>query len=297
MRSSARTPPHSQGRPAPRRPVASPAWWTQEDWSPRRFYKTMRYLFRPVRENPDSLVEIPFYLNCPVSPPVTLKALKAWFEACVGYYIEAKVTTYLTQLLDSQQGRPPQHPDPARWPDLRDLGLSRAEWWEREKALGRLNCADTRHQDTHARKRIKELAQKGPHRARTAMAKARRSILQVKMNLSWREQLVRVDSFVHYRARRQFLWIFLRKEFEWGKEPKEGKRFAKRVQELANAYAYLDDHPDFNDLTPATIAEGLRCSNQADKDAAKKFEKEFKAKGFQISAKSVRSLLSKSLRR
>jgi hypothetical protein len=135
---------------------------------------------------------------------------------------------------------------------------------------------------------------------RQALAKIRGSILQAKRKLSGRDRFNLFD----YRAKRQFLWAFLRFESEWEKgQLMEGKSFDGKVQALANAYSYLTELDDFEPLicprkdpiliSPkvldlATIAAGLRNPHQADKDAAKKFP---------IKPSSVRSLLSKSLHR
>lgn len=263
MRSSARTPPHRQVSLPQRSPV-SPRSSTEEDWSPRRCYKTMRYLFRPDRENPDSLVEIPFYLNCLLS--------RDQFQACVGHYIEAKVTPYLTQLFSSQHGRPSQRPDPARWPDLRALGVPPASFWKFEIPLGQLFFAETAPERTQARERIKPLTTRGLNARRHALAEARSSTPQAKRKLSGRQ---RFDLLV-YHARRQFLWIFLRAESDWDKgQLKEIKESDDAVQKLALNYSYLGELKGFDDFTSATItdriAKGLKCSDQADKDAALKF--------------------------
>lgn len=275
MRSSARTPPHSQVSPSPRSPD-SPPLSHREDWSPGQFYKTMRRLYRRDRQNPDSLVEIPFHANRSLS--------HAEFWACAEQYCWARRNKYLAQLVGSQQGRRPQSPKSEQWPDLEGLGLSPKEFWKYEKALGQLYFAETKQRQTQARERINKLATRGLNDLRQAVAKARCSILQAKRTLSGRDRFNLID----YRAKRQFLWRFLRAESEWERgQKKEGRKFDKTVQALAKAYSYLD-------LTPATIAEGLRDPHQADTDAATHFTQ---VKHLKISASSVRSLTSKSLHR
>jgi hypothetical protein len=273
MRSSARTPSHSQVSPSPRSPVPPPS--SKEDWSRRRFYKTMQHIFRPDRQNQGSLDETPFYLR---KKPLS----EDEFEACAEHYIMAERKKYHARLVNRQQDRPPQSPNPDRWPDLKNLGLLQDEFWKFEIPLGQLFFAETKQQQKQARQRINVLAQRGPNEVRQAIAKARRSIPQARRTLSGRD---RFDLF-DYRAKRQFLWIFLRYESEWEKgQKKEGKSFDRTVQELVKAYSYLG-------LTPATIAEGLRDPHQADKDAAKKFPI-LKIKA----SSSVRSLLNRSLLR
>jgi len=65
MRSSTRTSLKSRVSSVRRSPGFPPSS-QEEDWSPRRFYKTMRHIFRPDRQKPGSLVEIPFYDNRPL---------------------------------------------------------------------------------------------------------------------------------------------------------------------------------------------------------------------------------------
>lgn len=252
----------------------------------------MQYLYRTDRENPDSLVEIPFHQNRPLSD--------AEFKACAEHYSMARREEYLARLLSSQHGRRPQNPTPKQWPDLEGLGLSPEELWNYTKARLQLELAETKQQQKQARKWVNALAKKGPNKVRQALAKARGSILQAKRILSGSNRFNLFD----YRAKRQFLWIFLRKESQWGKEElKEIKESDVDVQALVKAYSYLAEINDFEDLICpkkdptlippkvldlATIAAGLRSPHQADKEAAKKFG---------IKASSVRSLLSKSVRR
>lgn len=203
----------------------------------------MRHVFRPVRENPDSLVEIPFRLNRRLS--------HAEFWACAKHYILVSGKEYFARLASSQQGRRPQIPSPEQWPNVEGLGVSPVSFWNFEIPIGQLYFAETKQQQKQARKRINALTQRGPNDVRRAVAKARRRIPQAKATLSGRD---RFNLFL-YRAQRQFLWIFLRYESEWDKgQLKEGKSFDRAVQALAEAYSYLD-------LTPATIAEGLRYSH------------------------------------
>jgi len=108
------------------------------------------------------------------------------------------------------------------------------------------------------------------------MKTARVKTPQTKRQLSSRELL---EHLVTYRAERQFVWAFLRKEF--GLE-RNGMRWLRNTdaKHLAEAHHYLH-------LTPHQIVEGLSYSHQDDKDAAEELE---------ISERSIRSLLSKFLR-
>lgn len=247
----------------------------------------MRYLFRPIRENPDSLATIPFHLNRSLS--------KDEFKACAAQYSWARRTEYLARVISSQQGQRPQRPKPKQWPDLHGLGLSQAEFWKYEIAIRQLYFAETKQQQQQATERIKALAKQGPNKVREALANARSSMPQAKRTLSGRQ---RFDLF-DYRAKRQFLWIFLRAESQWGKgELKKIKESDDAVQTLALNYSYLGELKGFDDFTSATItdkiAKGLRDPHQADTDAATHFTH---VKHLKISASSVRSLLSESLHR
>ena len=269
MRSSARTPPHRQVRPSPRRPVASPAWWTQEDWSPRRYYKTMQYLYRPNRQDPDSLVKIPFHLNRPLLP--------AEFWACAEQYCMARSNEYLTQLSSRPHGRPLQNRKPGCWPDLHGLGLSPKAFWKYEIPLRRFDFAESRQQQGPARCQVKKLATSGPIRVRQMLKNFVQKTPQAKRQFSSRELL----KLVEYRAERQFVWAFLRKESDVQKDEMRKPLRGEATKTLAAAYRYLR-------LKPQEIVDGLRYPSQADKDTAEEFG---------VSESSVRSLLSKSVRR
>ena len=186
MRSSTRTPPHSQVSPSPRSPVSPPTSNT-EDWSRRRFYKTMQHVFRPVRENLDSLVETPFYLYRPLS--------HAEFLACTEYYIQARRKEHLARLVNRQQGRPPQSPNPDRWPDLKSLGLPQDEFWKFEIPLGQLFFAETKQQQEQARRQVKILAQRGPSRARQMLKTARLKTPQAKRQFASLDLRVQKKTF------------------------------------------------------------------------------------------------------
>ena len=253
--------------PSQRSPVSSLLWWKQEDWSPGRFYKTMQYLFRPDRENPYSLVKIPFYLNWKLSGKK--------FRACAEHYIMARHEEYFARLM--HQVRPPQRPGPERWPDLNGLGLSQEESWKRQILLRRLDFAETKQTNAQARRQVRMLAQRGPIRARQMLKDAAQKIPPAKRQFSNFELLRLV---VPYRAERQFVWAFLRKEADVQRNVMRNLR-VDVTKQLAEAYRYLR-------LTPQEIADGLGNSYQADKDTAEEFG---------ISENSVRSLLSKSFRR
>lgn len=240
-----------------------------EDWSPRRFYNTMRKIFRPVRENPTCLVVIPFHLNRPL--------LSKEFRGCAEHYITARRKEYLARLFSSQQGRRPQSPKSEQWPDLEGLGLSQEEFWNYETPLAQLYFAETKQAQAQARRQARGLAQRGPIRARQMLKNVVLKTPQAKRRFSGLELL----KLVEYRAERQFVWAFLRKESEMQKNDIKKSLRGSTTEDLARAYWYLR-------LRPQDIANGLRCSYQADKDTAEEFG---------ISASAVRSLLSKSSRR
>lgn len=250
MRSSVRTPSHSQ-----------------ENWSSHRFYETMRYIFRPIRENPDSLVEIPFHENRPL--------LKKEFDECTQHYIKARCEEYLCRLLASQKGRPPQFPDSERWPDVRAYGIKDQDFWKYEKPLGQLFFSKTKDEQEQAKRTVRALSTRGPRRLRTALSQAAKNTPQVHRDLSPQKIFLEV---VPYLAEREFIWTFLRRESGLGRADKKAPLEVRSVANtLATAYPYLR-------LKSPTIAIGLVCSNQADKDTAEEFG---------LSPKTVRSLLSK----
>jgi hypothetical protein len=227
-------------------------------------------MYRPDRQDPDSLAQIPFY-----EYKASSDELRGKLSACSNQY---SMVGWKEHLMGSETDPRPQSHKPKQWPDFEGFGLSHEDSWTYEIAMGQLYFAPTVRKQMQARKLVNELATKGPIDLRRALAKARRSIPQVKETLHWHNQFY----FFDYLARQQFLWIFLRHESEWLKgEPKEGRAFDKKVQTLAEAYPFLA-------LTPARIAKGLRDPDQTVKDTAIKFG---------ISASSACSLLNRFIHR
>jgi hypothetical protein len=234
-----------------------------EDWSPHRFYRTMRHIFRPNRTDPDGLVEIPFWLYRPLS--------YIEFNGCAELFINARHKEHLSRLALAQQGKQPRPPASERWPDL---DVPQEEFWKYEVPLGNLYFAQTSRSQSRARREVRQLAQRGSIRVRKLLSNAVKNTPQAKRQLSG-EEIVRL---VEYRSERQFMWAFLRHESGLSREELKNPESVKNAaHQLADAYRYLH-------LTWEVVNEGLSYPHQADRDTAEEFE---------ISERSVRSLISK----
>jgi len=235
-----------------------------EDWSPRGFYRTMQQLYR--------LQETPFYENTPLTR-------EQFYGACE-HYASERFKEFVVRV----RLRPPQsaelHPkaEALRWPDPLP-GQERFTLTPEHIALGRLYFASTKKGQARSRAEVRRLARRGPVERRRALAQARKATPQAKAWMDTRTLLLEV---VPYRARRQFLWNFLRQEaLAEGMGRTDIRNHAGEYgSRLAKAYPFLG-------LSAAAIVQGLKNPYQADIETAKKFELSAKNGGV-----AVRKLLS-----
>lgn len=237
-----------------------------EDWSPRRFYLTMRRVFNPSRGYSD-FSEIPFYIHRPLSHNE--------LKACTDLYIANRQKHYLGRIYNSASttGGPPSED---QWPDLNPFGFSNDDFWKAEIVLGRLYFAKSVPEQQEARKNARQLAQRGPMAFRRAIGKAIRCTPQAKRRFSPREML----TLIACRSEFQFIWSFLRRESGLTREEfKKPARVSYAATELAKAYPYLH-------LRAEDIAKGLVNPHQADRDTAEEYG---------LSEQTIRSLLSRTI--
>jgi len=229
-----------------------------EDWSRKGFYKTMLRLFR-ITEEKDGVekrvkqpVDPPFFLNRQLTEKEFINAQQMYVQGCINEHIERLPTA----------GKP-DSPDRTRWPP----GIKDRKIW---RVLGYMYFAKTKTKQAEAFSAIKKLAKSGPVKLRPLLKAARLATPQVRRKLDGTDIL----DLVHYRAKRQFIWNFLRKEAEADSgrlERTEAARF------LSKPYQYLN-------MTEQQIKEGLENPHQADDDTAMKFD---------ISKSTIRPLLHK----
>ena len=254
----------------------------KEDWSRRRFYETMRYLFRGDRSDDTDPVTIPFYRY----RPLTHKELRG----CINIYIENRKTEDLQRILERQiedlqclglrpEGKSAQPALDAGWPDLNGFCLSNKAFMEAEVALGRLYFAKAVAAQRRARTDGKKLAQRGPVALRKLVGQAIRQTPQAHRRFS------SGDVFLALRPayfEQQFIWTFLRRESGLRSGLlKDAHAVGWAAEKLASAYPYLH-------MSAKDIAEGLVNPRQADTDTAEEFG---------LSESSIRSLFSKYLSR
>lgn len=263
----------------------------------------MLELFYPARpKNSDTKSESicpPFYLNRRLKE-------KEW-QACARSYAHAQAQILFTKSQEAwtrtpskKKAEPPKtKPENALgWKLFDDLlnngpyapwpSLSWPDRWKYHKAIGQFLFADSRQVQQTTRKRLKVLAQTAkPVALRRAISKVAHTRIQVKKRFPLYqprpEGPISIYDIRLYRGERQFLWAFLRKEAGSPQKAVRAERQdnANRISpKLAEAYPYLN-------MNAEAIAKGLVNSRQADQDTADKF---------QCSPKTIRSLLSKTLK-
>jgi hypothetical protein len=255
----------------------------EKKWSPKRFYRHMRFRFRLHRdcEDPNNPPDPEDTNNNRVFVPLHKYRLLSLdeFEGCQQRYVYARQRKHLKRMDQAQKGRALQHPSPDRWPDLQDRGLDPALYDHCEHALGCLYFVDTKDQRAQASGVVKALATRGPIWLRRALKIAVSATPRTKRTISG----FAIFKLVAFRAKREFLWTFLRHEANWtGDQQNTPAALMDAARTLATVYKYLN-------LTADDIAKGLNCLSQADQDTADEF-------GLK-SASSVRFLISKSARR
>ncbi len=224
----------------------------------------MQRLFR----SPDT----PFYSESPLTQPQ--------FDGACEHYASERFREFVVRVTL----RPPRsaglHPkaEALRWPDPLP-GQERFTLTPEHIALGRLYFASTKKGQARSRAEVRRLARRGPVERRRALAQARKATPQAKAWMDTRTLLLEV---VPYRARRQFLWNFLRHEaLAEGMGYTSLRKHARDYgAELAQAYPFLG-------LSAVAIAKGLKNPHQADVETAKKF-----ALSAKNGAVAVRKLLS-----
>lgn len=230
----------------------------------------MQRLFRPNRSDPNSLVETPFYDFRPLT--------HREFKSCAEMYMLARQREYRDRLLQPRKHTDSDSRAKERWPDLASFDLTPQDYWNIERALGRLYFAQTGKQQRQARQEARQLAQRGPIPLRQAIAEAVLATPQTQRRFTVHDIIFQLFS---YRAERQFVWRFLRHESELDRKDLKDSRAVERAAKiLSEAYSYLH-------LKPAEIVQGLPYSHQADRDTAEEFV---------LSEMSVRSLFSKFAR-
>ena len=239
----------------------------KEDWSRRRFYETMRYLFRKDRLDDTDRVTIPFYKYRPLSH----KEL----QGCIELYIQSKQSDILQRLTHCSTDTSAQPTLDARWPDLNKFCLSNKASMEAEVDLGRLYFAQTAADQRRARTAVKKLAQHGPLPLRRALRRAIRQTPQAKRRFTSKSVLLKLR---RTHSAWEFVRTFLRRESCLTPEDLKNRfDVAEAARELASAYPYLH-------MSAEQIAEGLRNPRQADKDTARCYG---------LSQASIRPLFSK----
>ena len=219
-----------------------------EDWSPRGFYRTMQQLYR--------LQEAPFYENSPLTR-------EQFYGACEHYASERfKEFVVRVRLRPPRSAGSHSQAEALRWPDPLP-GQERFTLTPEQIALGRLYFASTKKGQARSRAEVRRMAMRGPVERRRALAQARKATPQAKAWMDTRTLLLEV---VTYRARRQFLWNFLRQE---ALADGMGHAYIRNHAgeygtPLARAYPFLG-------LSAAAIAQGLKNRHQADIETAKKF--------------------------
>lgn len=137
------------------------------------------------------------------------------------------------------------------------------EDWERRLWAGRLLFADSAEGQRRARQELRALLRGRPTPVKSLCRELLRGIPpKSRKQMGWVQEWLgdrkgRRPSVLRYRAKRQFLWAFLKGEARDG-EPAEVAR------DLARAYPFLG-------LTAEQIAAGLTNPHQADEDTARYF--------------------------
>ena len=299
----------------------------KDDWSRRRFYRTMLYIFR--QRSGDKPVEPPFYEKRPLTakefqeaqaqyvrhafseeltkapgitpPPMEeLRLLPPGIYPDPGHSVEAGVLLHRIHRLagfDLPVGHPTRgaaQERAARWDQASAQDRKR---WELFQLAGVVYFADTAEKQSRARKELRARLSGRP----TPLTQLCRDLLKVlpqaKAKIGWKEKFLTrhtkdtsrpdVLGLVYYRAERQFVWNFLRKEVRAFEETKSlklvpPKRLRVLAYDLCEAYPYLR-------LTVEEIHRGLTNLRQADEETAKRFK--LRSPGV------VRSILSQSRQR
>lgn len=290
----------------------------QHSWSEQRFYKTMLSLFRPDRKS-DEPLRPPFYKNRPLS--------EEEFQECQLQYAVRE----LQRILSSWKGDPlRKNPDWratrvfAEIHDLVERGyrgrayrkLSQTpqgkvnaekahELW---KLAGKALFAGTGETQTRLKRKLRAALRGRPTQLTRLCLKFLDVLPQKRARLSPMELFMpqRVKgqngesvpvslSVLEYRATRQFLWVFLRKEANYGiadqknlacqrgstENPKISLRdpsvtdtdLQEQGRILWKSYPYLKRWNGTDPLGVEQIKKGLQNSRMADKETALKFGK------------------------
>ena len=230
------------------------------NWSSKEFYKTMCFVFRSKLDRSKCIkcsqsVDPPFFLNRPLEEKDFINAQQM--------YVMEQMHAHIEKLMKTSSKLQTEFPDPERWPEcIKDMEIMRA--------FGELYTAQSKPKQEKARVKVRNLAMRGPSKYRTLLRVARAKTPQAKNLLDG----IDILHLVKYRAKRQFLWQFLRKEAE-----AESGRL-----ERSDAASHLTDKYKYLGLTEEQIEKGLKNPNQKDDDVAEEFH---------ISGKTAHSLLTK----
>lgn len=283
-----------QGRACPaQKTIPSGEPW-REDWSPSKFYDTMRRLFR---RRPDPLVVLttsndkayrfrvvlpvqpPFYHNRPLKrvvcpQPDGSEKYVHEFRGAAELYISWNHSREERRLKQKAASVPI-----LGHPELSRFGIPPEKSWPYIKALGRLHFAETADQQARAKQEVKALAQRGPRALRSVLKELLKGLPQRRRGLTHGKVISEV---VRYRTERQFVWAFLRREamaaFDCSRRGLHELQL-EQLEELAKAYSFFKP-----ELTLDQLKRGLGNSHQTDEDVAEEFG---------LSTKTLRSLLSK----
>lgn len=277
-----------------------------EDWSPRRFYRTMLYVFR--RRPGEQPVTPPFYEKRPLA--------KEEFEGAQALYVTHALSQELGHLpspAPSQEptrapgrfakagqllnrihsiagfnlpiGLPTQEGAEQRAVQRAQASAQQRKSWELYRLAMKARFADTAEKQSHVRRALRARLRGRPTPLTQLLRKFLQALPQAKAEIGWQERLI--EGLIPYRAERGFLWSFLREEVRAteGKSLKHLKpeQVLGHAQTLHEHYPYLMSWSKKYRLTVEQIQTGLLTPRQADDDAAKKF---------QLSAGTVRSHLS-----
>lgn len=299
--SSRRTTPKPS--PRPQRPVLDPPGPPASDpaWSPMNFYRTMLNLFRGLEPNPKDPgpprpadpAHPPFFL----SPEPERLMSERRYRAAEGCYATARVQDWWrrfpkTATAARVRRRMSATAWPAPLPGEDPYALTPAA-----RALGRLVHATNKMADALARREVADAATRGPIATRRALRAARAAMPQAQARFSLLPDRRRpgvvgppawaaLEEVVESRARRQFLWRFVRAELRAAVKKTHGHDwtlkdspddFAEERAAFVRVYPFLG-------LTVTDVLRGLRRARPADHDTADRFG---------ISPSSVRTLLTR----